>query len=134
MVTLFFSSLPLLFAFFSSIDAYYSCLLKKKRVSPLLCLLQQQCFEEALSPFDESMARDKKMSRDDWMHGSLLTINELLRCSNNEAEVGYSQGEITSPFCAQRSNVSTMHYPTALIFFFSQKMFGKDTFFFIKWT
>ncbi|GFN76929.1 mechanistic target of rapamycin (serine/threonine kinase) [Plakobranchus ocellatus] len=46
----------------------------------------KQCFEEALSPFDESMARDKKMSRDDWMHGSLLTINELLRCSNNEAE------------------------------------------------
>ena len=47
----------------------------------------QQCFEEACKPFDEVLGREKKMTRDDYMHGSLLIINELLRCSNNEAEV-----------------------------------------------
>ena len=26
------------------------------------------------------------MTRDDWSHGSLLIINELLRCSNVEGE------------------------------------------------
>ncbi|KAK0063750.1 serine/threonine-protein kinase mTOR-like isoform X1 [Biomphalaria pfeifferi] len=46
----------------------------------------KQCFEESLKPFDESIGREKKMTRDDWMHGSLLIINELLRCSNNDAE------------------------------------------------
>nr|FAA04053.1 TPA: mechanistic target of rapamycin [Lymnaea stagnalis] len=46
----------------------------------------KQCFDEALKPFDETTGREKKMTRDDWMHGSLLIINELLRCSNNEAE------------------------------------------------
>ena len=30
------------------------------------------------------------MSRDDWAHGSLLIINELLRCSNLEVEVRYT--------------------------------------------
>ncbi|XP_035824600.1 serine/threonine-protein kinase mTOR isoform X2 [Aplysia californica] len=46
----------------------------------------KQCFDESLKPFDETVGREKKMTRDDWMHGSLLIINELLRCSNNEAE------------------------------------------------
>ncbi|BFZ23557.1 hypothetical protein BsWGS_26596 [Bradybaena similaris] len=46
----------------------------------------KQCFDESLQPFDETLGREKKMTRDDWIHGSLLIINELLRCSNNEAE------------------------------------------------
>ncbi|XP_059160425.1 serine/threonine-protein kinase mTOR-like [Physella acuta] len=46
----------------------------------------KQCFNEALKPFDEAVGREKKMTRDDWVHGSLLIINELLRCSNQEAE------------------------------------------------
>ena len=49
----------------------------------------QQCFQEIEEPYDESVGRDKKMSRDDWAHGSLLIINELLRCSNLEVEVRY---------------------------------------------
>ena len=47
----------------------------------------QQCFDEAEKSFDEMTAREKKMGRDDWAHGSLLIINELLRCSNIEGEV-----------------------------------------------
>ncbi|KAH9523104.1 hypothetical protein Btru_065813 [Bulinus truncatus] len=46
----------------------------------------KQCFDEALKPFDEAVGREKKMTKDDWIHGSLLIINELLRCSNNDAE------------------------------------------------
>ena len=39
----------------------------------------RQCFDEAEMPFDELLARDRRMNRDDWAHGSLLIINELLR-------------------------------------------------------
>ena len=48
----------------------------------------QHCLDEALKAWDEALGRERRMTRDDWMHGSLLIINELLRCSNNEAEVG----------------------------------------------
>ena len=49
--------------------------------------LYQQCFEEVERPFDEVLGRDRRMNRDDWSHGSLLVVNELLRCSNVEGEV-----------------------------------------------
>jgi len=38
--------------------------------------------------YDDSTLREKKLSREDWAHGSLLIVNELLRCSNVEGEVG----------------------------------------------
>ncbi|ESO95689.1 hypothetical protein LOTGIDRAFT_214800 [Lottia gigantea] len=46
----------------------------------------KQCFDEALKVADDVTLREHKMTRDDWMHGSLLIINELLRCSNVEGE------------------------------------------------
>jgi len=49
-------------------------------------LWYRQCFDEAEKLFDDIQAREKRMSRDDWAHGSLLIINELLRCSNIEGE------------------------------------------------
>ena len=48
--------------------------------------IPQQCFDEAEKPFDEHLARERRISRDDWAHGSMLIINELLRCSNIEGE------------------------------------------------
>ena len=36
---------------------------------------------------DESQLKERKMTKDEWVHGSLLIINELLRCSNVEGEV-----------------------------------------------
>ena len=51
--------------------------------------LFQQCFDEAEKHFDETVGREKKLTRDDWAHGSLLIVNELLRCSNVEGEVGF---------------------------------------------
>jgi len=37
--------------------------------------------------YDETSGREKKLSREDWAHGSLLITIELLRCSNVAAEV-----------------------------------------------
>lgn len=45
------------------------------------------CFTEAMAGFDEKVPSQKeKLSRDDRVHGALLIINELLRCSNTEGE------------------------------------------------
>lgn len=46
----------------------------------------RQCYDEAVKLYDELQGREKKLSRDDWAHGSLLIMNELLRCSNIEGE------------------------------------------------
>lgn len=45
-------------------------------------------YEEAESGFEEALsgAREKGMNREDRIHGSLLVINELLKCSNIEGE------------------------------------------------
>jgi len=47
----------------------------------------QQCFDEVERVYDETSGREKKVSREDWAHGSLLITIELLRCSNVAAEV-----------------------------------------------
>jgi len=47
----------------------------------------QQCFDEVERAYDETSGREKKLSREDWAHGSLLITIELLRCSNVAAEV-----------------------------------------------
>ncbi|KAG8190056.1 hypothetical protein JTE90_023028 [Oedothorax gibbosus] len=46
----------------------------------------KQSYDEALKGFDEAM-RDKGVMKEDKIHGSLLVINELLRCSNVEGEM-----------------------------------------------
>jgi FKBP12-rapamycin complex-associated protein len=47
----------------------------------------QQCFDEVDKWYDDASGREKKLTKDDWAHGSLLIVNELLRCSNVEGEV-----------------------------------------------
>ena len=47
----------------------------------------QQCFDEVERVYDDTPGREKKLSREDWAHGSLLITIELLRCSNVAAEV-----------------------------------------------
>ena len=59
-----------------------------RHVKLLLFMSLQQCFEEVERQFDEALGREHRMNRDDWAHGSLLVVNELLRCSNVEGEVG----------------------------------------------
>ena len=49
--------------------------------------LLQQCFDKAEDHVDDAQLKERKMTRDEWVHGSLLIINELLRCSNVEGEV-----------------------------------------------
>jgi len=49
----------------------------------------QQCFDEVDKQYDDASLREKKLTREDWAHGALLVINELLRCSNVEGEVSW---------------------------------------------
>ncbi len=49
--------------------------------------LWQQTFEEAEKGFDETLAKEKGMNRDDRVHGALLILNELVRISSMEGEV-----------------------------------------------
>lgn len=51
----------------------------------------KQCFEEAMSGFEELYLREKGVNRDDRIHGSLLVLNELLRCSNSEWEYTFNE-------------------------------------------
>lgn len=53
--------------------------------------MKQQTFEEAEKGFDETLAKEKGMNRDDRVHGALLILNELVRISSME-------GEVTSDF------------------------------------
>ena len=46
----------------------------------------KQCFDEAQKGFMDPLARDKGLTKDDRAHGSLLVLQELLRCSNAEGE------------------------------------------------
>ncbi|XP_076451616.1 serine/threonine-protein kinase mTOR-like isoform X2 [Babylonia areolata] len=46
----------------------------------------RQCFDKAEEQVDEAQLKERKMTKDEWVHGSLLVINELLRCSNMEGE------------------------------------------------
>jgi hypothetical protein len=49
----------------------------------------KQCYEEAMNGFVEVYTREKGVYRDDRIHGSLLVLNELLRCSNTDWERTY---------------------------------------------
>lgn len=42
----------------------------------------KQCYDEAKIGLDEGLVREKGYNRDDRVHGSLLVLNELLRCAN----------------------------------------------------
>jgi len=56
----------------------------------------QQCFDEVERVYDDTPGREKKLSREDWAHGSLLITIELLRCSNVAAEVSTSHIYVVS--------------------------------------
>ncbi|XP_071144772.1 serine/threonine-protein kinase mTOR-like isoform X1 [Mytilus edulis] len=70
----------------------------------------KHCFDEAVKPYDETTGRDKKLAKDDWAHGSLLVINELLRCSNMEGERQHIEmEEITNQQYLHEKTVKEMH-------------------------
>ncbi|XP_075220340.1 serine/threonine-protein kinase Tor [Lycorma delicatula] len=49
----------------------------------------KQCYDEAANGFEEVFTREKGVNRDDRIHGSLLVLNELMRCSNAQWERTY---------------------------------------------
>lgn len=46
----------------------------------------KQCYDEIVTGFEEIYTRERGVNRDDRIHGSLLILNELLRCSNIQWE------------------------------------------------
>ncbi|XP_059807691.1 serine/threonine-protein kinase mTOR isoform X1 [Hypanus sabinus] len=46
----------------------------------------KQTFDEAEKGFDETLAKEKGLNRDDRIHGALLILNELIRISSMEGE------------------------------------------------
>lgn len=51
----------------------------------------KQCYEESKSSFNDTQIREKGVTREDKIHGSLLVLNELLRISNNEWERTFNE-------------------------------------------
>lgn len=49
-----------------------------------------QCYDEAMQSFEDITAKDKGAGREEKVHGGLLILNELLRCSNCEWETKYT--------------------------------------------
>lgn len=49
-----------------------------------------QCYEEAMLSFEEIPLKEKGITKEDRVHGGLLILNELLRCSNAVWEKKYS--------------------------------------------
>ncbi|KAG5306758.1 MTOR kinase, partial [Acromyrmex insinuator] len=49
----------------------------------------KQCYDEVIDGFEEIHSKEKGINRDDRIHGSLLVLNELLRCSNVQWERNY---------------------------------------------
>ncbi|GAB6019044.1 hypothetical protein CHUAL_000671 [Chamberlinius hualienensis] len=45
----------------------------------------KQCYDEAMLGFEEQAVREKGVAREDRVHGALLVLNELLKCSNNNS-------------------------------------------------
>ncbi|XP_072945210.1 serine/threonine-protein kinase mTOR [Epargyreus clarus] len=49
-----------------------------------------QCYEEAMLSFEDIPIREKGITKEDRVHGGLLILNELLRCSNATWETKYN--------------------------------------------
>ncbi|KMQ92782.1 serine threonine-protein kinase mtor [Lasius niger] len=49
----------------------------------------KQCYDEVVDGFEEIHTKERGINRDDRIHGSLLVLNELLRCSNVQWERNY---------------------------------------------
>ncbi|XP_041981966.1 serine/threonine-protein kinase mTOR [Aricia agestis] len=49
-----------------------------------------QCYEEAMMLLEDAPIKEKGITREDKVHGGLLILNELLRCSNANWEQKYS--------------------------------------------
>jgi FKBP12-rapamycin complex-associated protein len=84
----------------------------------------KQCYDEATNGFDEIYTREKGVNRDDRVHGSLLVLNELLRCSNAEWErsyeelmdrVQYQQGQQASVSLFQNIAVVINHWHSSWV-------------------
>lgn len=56
-------------------------------ITEIFFFFPKHTYEEAEKGFDETLAKEKGMNRDDRIHGALLILNELVRISSMEGEV-----------------------------------------------
>lgn len=49
----------------------------------------KQCYDEIVAGFEEVYTRERGVNKEDRIHGALLILNELLRCSNIQWERNY---------------------------------------------
>ncbi|KAJ2945763.1 hypothetical protein O0L34_g605 [Tuta absoluta] len=81
------------------------------------------CYEDAMTSFTDQPARERGLSRDDHVHGALLILNELLRCSNSTWEKKYTllmqkldadqdvSDEVTSLSMKLQNSWSSQYFP-----------------------
>ncbi|PVD35573.1 hypothetical protein C0Q70_02536 [Pomacea canaliculata] len=69
-------------------------------------LWYKQCFDKSQEQQDDSQLKERKMTKDDWIHGSLLIVNELLRFSNAEGEKIRQEIEEVSAQQSQHDRIS----------------------------
>lgn len=67
----------------------------------------RQCYDDAIASFGEVPIKDKGVTRDDRIHGGLIVLNEILRCSNVSWERHHIELKRLRP--AEKTKDSTQH-------------------------
>lgn len=83
-------------------------------------LWYRQCYDDAIASFGEVPARDKGVTRDDRIHGGLIVLNEILRCSNVSWERRHMGLKSLRPEELQRDGSQTL-FPRLKIPFTEKK-------------
>lgn len=71
----------------------------------------KQCYDEAMYCFGEVPSKDKGVSKDDRVHGALIVLNEILRCSNAVWEKKYTSLKRLHPEQPRFHDDSTNLFP-----------------------
>lgn len=73
----------------------------------------QQCYEQAMVCFGDVPIKEKGVTKDERVHGALIVLNELLRCSNIVWERRYSALRLLQPEPTKNSSedFSTSYFP-----------------------
>lgn len=91
----------------------------------------RQCYDEAMKSFGEVPPKEKGVTRDDRVHGGLIVLNEILRCSNLTWEKKYmtlkrSRPDLRGVFVADET--SNNLFPRFRVPFTEKRIPSKATF------
>lgn len=71
----------------------------------------KQCFDEAMICFAEGPSKERGYTREDRVHGALIVLNEILRCSNAAWERKYMSLKRLHPEQSKQSEDSSHIFP-----------------------